>query len=489
MSDDRRMTTDRFYGGVSNRLANLRAMLEFIHAERPARERVVQWVTENTLAGSRDAVAHHLAFLASIEIVEFEDSIASPGRYGDAWLADQEPETLYRALNQGVKGFQTILESLCDGPMTDEEIMDLLVSEFDEAEMSTPGPAVRHREWLQVLGLVERADSMNQITADGRELVDATDRPASAPVGRVGMRDEVSVGDRLSKETIEDVFDTGFGYQIAGINPRRDEQDRRYVLVFANEDGPYNDSVTSGEFEYIGEGQTGDQSTSSPGNSTLIEAADSEFPVHFFYKNSGGADWEYQGLVDVREWTFDERNGRDVIVFTLRHTSNSEAGQVSSADEGVSVERTHLKEALNQPPQLTEENEAYTETRRRARDAAFRTLVREAYDNTCAVCGAQRETPNGHPEVEAAHIYPKRRGGADDVRNGLALCKLHHWAFDAGWLAIDEEFEIVVAEVPERHGYHEFKQLEGRRITLPTNVAAKPAKKYLKAHRKAVFQQ
>jgi putative restriction endonuclease len=164
-------------------------------------------------------------------------------------------------------------------------------------------------------------------------------------------------------------------------------------------------------------------------------------------------------------------------------------GHVNSADEGLSVERTRLKEALNQPPQLTEENEADTETRRRARDAAFRTLVREAYENACAVCGAQRETPNGHPEVEAAHIYPKRRGGADDVRNGLALCKLHHWAFDAGWFAIDEEFEIVVAEVPERHGYHEFKQLEGRRITLPTNVATKPANKYLKAHREAVFQQ
>jgi putative restriction endonuclease len=315
MSDDRRMTTDRFYGGVSNRLANLRAMLEFIRAGRPARERVVQWVTDNTLAGSQDAVERHLAFLTSIEVVEFDDSIASPGRYGDAWLADQEPETLYRALNQGVKGFQTILESLCDRPMTDEEIMDLLVSEFDEAEMSTPGPAVRHREWLQVLGMVERADGVNQITAGGRELVDATDRPASAPVGRVGMQGEVSVGDGLSKETIEGVFDTGFGYQIAGINPRRDERDRRYVLVFANEDGPYNDSVTSGEFEYIGEGQTGDQSTSSPGNSTLIEAVDSEFPVYFFYKNRVGPTGS------IRGWsTFEIGRSRSVMAETLSHS-------------------------------------------------------------------------------------------------------------------------------------------------------------------------
>ena len=483
------MTTDRFYGGVSNRLENLRAMLEFIRAERPSRDRLVQWVTDNTLAGSPDAVEHHLAFLASIDIVEFVDSTASLGRYGDAWLADQEPETLYTALNQGVKGFQTILESLSGGPMADEEIMQLLVSEFDEAEMSTPGPAVRHREWLQVLELVDRADGVNRITPSGRELVDPMDGSTSARVERVGRHEEVSVGDRLSKESIEEAFDTGFGYQIAGINPRRDEQDRRYVLVFANEDGPYSDSVTSGEFEYIGEGQTGDQSTSSPGNSTLIEAVDAEFPIHFFYKDSEEDGWEYQGLVDVRDWTFEERDGREVIVFTLSHASDTESGPVSRTGEAVTAERTRLEAALNQPPQLTEANDEYTEARRRARDTAFTALVREAYENTCAICGTERETPNGNPEVEAAHIYPKRRGGADDVRNGIALCKLHHWAFDAGWFAIGDDFEIAVAEVPERDGYYEFKQLEGTQITLPTNAAAQPAPMYLEAHREAVFEQ
>lgn len=304
-----------------------------------------------------------------------------------------------------------------------------------------------------------------------------------------GSHPEVSVGDRLSKEAIEEAFDTGFGYQIAGINPRRDEQDHRYVLVFANEDGPYGDSVTSGEFEYIGEGQTGDQSTSSPGNSTLIEAVDAEFPVHFFYKDSGASDWEYQGLVDVQDWTLEERDGREVIVFTLAHRSDSEADSVSPGGEVVSTERTRLEAALNQPPQLTEANEEYTETRRTARNTAFTALVREAYENTCAVCGAQRETPNGHPEVEAAHIYPKHRGGADDLRNGIAVCKLHHWAFDAGWFAIGEDFEISVADIPERQGYYEFKQLEGTQIKLPTNVAARPATMYLEAHRETVFEQ
>lgn len=58
------------------------------------------------------------------------------------------------------------------------------------------------------------------------------------------------------------------------------------MLVFANEDGPYSDSVTEGRFEYIGEGLSGDQSKSSPGNSVLIDAMSVGTPIHFFYQGS-----------------------------------------------------------------------------------------------------------------------------------------------------------------------------------------------------------
>jgi putative restriction endonuclease len=136
-----------------------------------------------------------------------------------------------------------------------------------------------------------------------------------------GTPAEISVGNRLSKEEIEEAFDTGFGYQISGINPRRDSRDRRYVLVFANEDGPYDDSVTQGRFEYVGEGLSGDQSENSPGNSALVDAASSNIPVHFFHQGSAETGWEYRGLVDVVDHEFEERGGRQVLIFTMEHRS------------------------------------------------------------------------------------------------------------------------------------------------------------------------
>lgn len=133
------------------------------------------------------------------------------------------------------------------------------------------------------------------------------------------LPDEISVGRKYSQEEIEEAFDTGFGYQISGINPRRDSKDRQYVLVFANEDGPYDDSVTEGRFEYVGEGLSGDQSESSPGNSVLIDSVSGDTPVHFFYQDSGDGQWESQGKVEVLNWQFERRGGREVIVFTMEH--------------------------------------------------------------------------------------------------------------------------------------------------------------------------
>jgi putative restriction endonuclease len=94
--------------------------------------------------------------------------------------------------------------------------------------------------------------------------------------------DGLQVGDRLTQDEIEERFDTGLGYRISGISPRRDDNDNRYILVFANKDGSCDDSVTQGQFEYIGEGLEGDQSEDSPGNSALIDAVSSDFLVYFF---------------------------------------------------------------------------------------------------------------------------------------------------------------------------------------------------------------
>ena len=50
------------------------------------------------------------------------------------------------------------------------------------------------------------------------------------------MAYEVTIGEHYDQDQIEAIFNTGFGYQITGINVRRDNADQRYI-PFSKEDG------------------------------------------------------------------------------------------------------------------------------------------------------------------------------------------------------------------------------------------------------------
>ena len=47
---------------------------------------------------------------------------------------------------------------------------------------------------------------------------------------------------------------------------------------------------------------------------------------------------------------------------------------------------------------------------------------------------------------DAAHIRPDSKGGAAAVPNGLALCKIHHGAFDANIMGISPDYRVHVQE-------------------------------------------
>lgn len=82
------------------------------------------------------------------------------------------------------------------------------------------------------------------------------------------------------------------------------------------------------------------------------------------------------------------------------------------------------------------------ETRQRLHQPVFRAQVMRAYDVRCAVCALR------HPELlDAAHIVPdSHEQGIAAVTNGLALCKIHHAAFDHRILGIRPDLVVEVRE-------------------------------------------
>jgi putative restriction endonuclease len=77
-------------------------------------------------------------------------------------------------------------------------------------------------------------------------------------------------------------------------------------------------------------------------------------------------------------------------------------------------------------------------SKRGASSALFRKQVQAAYDYRCLMCGCRYPPTmyNKNPGIDAAHIIPWSQVDLDEIYNGIALCKLHHWAFDEGILRI-----------------------------------------------------
>lgn len=65
------------------------------------------------------------------------------------------------------------------------------------------------------------------------------------------------------------------------------------------------------------------------------------------------------------------------------------------------------------------------------RSSAFRRIVLEIYDFQCVACGLRiKLSEDNLTIVNGAHLIPFSVGRNDHPKNGLALCKNHHWAMD-----------------------------------------------------------
>lgn len=125
---------------------------------------------------------------------------------------------------------------------------------------------------------------------------------------------------------------------------------------------------------------------------------------------------------------------------------------------------------------------AVTQTKRALRALDFGERVLTSYRNRCAMCGIQLGL------LDAAHILPVADpNSTDETANGIALCTLHHRAYDRSLVTFDAEYEIHMNE--ERIQDLRDARLDGRLrafredlravIFLPPERANRPRAEYV----------
>lgn len=117
----------------------------------------------------------------------------------------------------------------------------------------------------------------------------------------------------------------------------------------------------------------------------------------------------------------------------------------------------------------------------------FRRAIVLNYDHRCAFCGTRIVTSEGHTVVDAAHIFPWSVSQNDDIRNGMALCKLCHWGFDERLIGVSDSYAVILSrQVAQAHNAPGvLLNLTGREILGPQDRALWPHRVHLERHRTA----
>ena len=172
-------------------------------------------------------------------------------------------------------------------------------------------------------------------------------------------------------------------------------------------------------------------------------------------------------------------------VFIVRDDPASLAFSVA-----VDLKDTAVMDTAHLVSDLSEARRAYVTrvTQQRLHQAGFRVRVIRAYQERCAVCRLR------HFELlDAAHILPDRHPKGDPtVSNGLALCKLHHAAFDGQILGVRPDLVVEIREdvLREKDGpmlLHGLQGFQGSRILIPTRRDLQPDRDFL-AERYEIFR-
>jgi putative restriction endonuclease len=222
---------------------------------------------------------------------------------------------------------------------------------------------------------------------------------------------------------------------------------------------PYTDEVgPDGSLRYKWRGTDPNHAD----NRALREAMLRQAPLAYFYPVARGV---YEAIYPV--YLVDEdRTAHEFAVDLGQYIDQDEEGA------GIPLERRYTRRL----------------TLQRLHQVLFRPKVLRAYESRCALCRLRHA-----PLLDAAHILPDRHPHGDPVvPNGLAMCKIHHAAFDTNILGIrpDHVVEIqrdILIEIDGPMLRHGLQEMHGARIFLPRSRRDHPDRTRLE-ERYAEFQ-
>jgi putative restriction endonuclease len=232
--------------------------------------------------------------------------------------------------------------------------------------------------------------------------------------------------------------------------PRQLEAALSFRTVYARDPSqrPYDDEQgPDGFLRYKWRGANPDH----PDNRALRQAMVAQVPLIWF---QGVASGSYLPIYPV--WLADEEPGAQQFVVSVDEEALRLRRDLSLEDPDLvrSYAERVVKARLHQP--------------------LFRQRVLLAYQNRCSICRLRHTRL-----LDAAHVLADTEGGQPIVTNGIAMCKIHHAAYDADIFGIDPTYKVgvrpdVMKELDGPTLRYTLQEINGSQIELPHRHSARP---------------
>ena len=227
--------------------------------------------------------------------------------------------------------------------------------------------------------------------------------------------------------------------------------------------GPYDDAFGADgllQYKYRGE------NIAHPANAGVRELMKRRIPLIYFHGISAGSY--------VPSWpAFVVGDNPAALTFTIAVDDSATVDAAQGLALGAAVEQ---ESAAIRRGYIT------VLAKRRIHQEAFRARVVTAYRQQCALCRLKHEVL-----LDAAHIVPDSDPDGEPVTsNGMALCKIHHAAYDKHFLSVTPDYRIHIKQslLEESDGpmlKHGLQGLHGQEIIVPQKFIDRPNKIALEA--------
>lgn len=312
-----------------------------------------------------------------------------------------------------------------------------------------------------VFGRCRGAMAWNPLAFDGAELLDQPVHDVDAPIRLAAfsfLEDQVAIHSEVLPRGL---LEAGFQYQgqrVPLVGPQgifKPAAMRAMPLsITTSPRSPYDDEITDdGHITYKYRGTDVEHYQ----NRSLRQAMQTQTPLIYFHGIVPGqyfATWPVYIVGD----------NPAALSFTVAVDERQAVKRPSADPVEATVRRAYVTSL----------------TRRRLHQARFRERVIEAYRRMCAVCRLR------HAELlDAAHILPDiDPRGEPIVPNGIALCKLHHAAFDQNIMGVRPDLvvevsTVVLEEVDGPMLIHGLQGFHGAPLNVPSRNDLRPNEEFL----------